>query len=209
MAKYKGALVHTITEADVGGKNYAETSRWGFGPILPQDVGKQVQMHDGVYRMENAKQFGERMESERTATGMARTTKQTLEAISFTTKQVDKKPCPWDALPRPHWRLHFSLDGRRTSFDFWNNVHNETPEKYEVLDMLLGNATSTIGQDVDEFAEEYGYTKPSEAIRVYKACQSVLRKLARLFQCDEDGLYDCANVVVELYTIGGLETWAE
>lgn len=123
--------------------------------------------------------------------------KEVLQKVKFSCEQVDQKQAPWAEEYRPHWILRFSYGCRRTRFDFWNNYKNEEPEKYAMLSMLLSDATSGL-MDVDEFAAEMGYDKPSVAIKTWKACQVVGRKLRRLFDCTGDELYDLVNMADEL-----------
>lgn len=73
---YKGILVHTITEDDLGyhtrfrGKPCKECGHvvhahalmnCGLGRVQPQDVGKQIWFHDNVYQVENNEQLATRL----------------------------------------------------------------------------------------------------------------------------------------------------
>lgn len=122
-----------------------------------------------------------------------------VEAIQFSAEQVDQKPCPWaDGYERPHWKLYLAYDHRRVSFDFWNNAVNREPERWDILSMLLSDATAGL-MGIDEFAEEFGYMmKPSVAIRTHKGCQKATMKFKALLKCEDDDLYDFANAVSEL-----------
>jgi len=59
---------------------------------------------------------------------------------------------------------------------------NLKPSNYYVLSCLDGFVDC---DDVDEFAEEFGYTKPSEAIRVFNAVKKQADELQKIFNDDE------------------------
>lgn len=119
-----------------------------------------------------------------------------IKDIGFKVIQADTKPAPWADEYRPHWRLTLTYQGRRSTFDFWNNMENKTPDKLETLDMLISDALSGL-MDIDEFAREFGYDKPSEVIRVHKGCRATYDKLTRLLNCGEAELIDLGNLIRE------------
>jgi len=122
--------------------------------------------------------------------------KEIIKEINFSCKQVDQKDCPWVKEYRPHWKLIFSYEGKRVSFDFWNNLENKPPDKLETLEMILSDACYGL-MDIDEFFKELGIEKVSEGLRSYKACQKTAKKIKKWLNCSDDDLYTLANTVRE------------
>ena len=100
----------------------------------------------------------------------------------------------------------------QTAFKFYGSVKDYHDGK-ELLDHLglleaftcfVEDALNAVEYgDVDEFAEEYGITRPSEAFRAWRGCLNALRKLRRLgFRGYE--LYDLAGALYEV-----AEAWAQ
>lgn len=124
--------------------------------------------------------------------------KEIIKAIGFKCRQVDQKECPWSEEYRPHWKLTFSYGGKRVSFDFWNNIYNETPKKIETLEMILSDATSGL-MELDEFSRELCLEgKISECLRAWRACQKTAKKIKKWLNCGDDDLYTLANMTREL-----------
>ena len=109
-------------------------------------------------------------------------------------------------------RVMVRVDARETYFDFYGSVAEWRSGK-ELLDHLglleaftafVEDALSAVEHaDVDSFAEEYGITKPSEALRAWRGCLNALKKLRRLGFHPSD-LYD---LVGTLY--GVAEAWTQ
>ena len=60
----------------------------------------------------------------------------------------------------------------------WQDLNDNTPSHYSILACL--NAYEP-PQDLDDFAQEFGYDKPSQAIKVFKAVQDEYTNLKILF----------------------------
>ena len=124
--------------------------------------------------------------------------KKVLANTKVTSRQVDRKEAPWSKGEyRPHWLITLSYESRRVHFDFWNNIYNETPKKYELLSLLIGEACDGAQMTLDDMASEFGYTKPSEALRTYKGLQSASRKIKNLYNVNDDDLIELANLAHE------------
>lgn len=71
------------------------------------------------------------------------------------------------------------------TFDFWGSVNDyeegKDPDPKDALEAVLSDALSGADhEDVDSFSSEFGYTKPSEAIRAFEECKQAYAKLKRL-----------------------------
>jgi len=64
----------------------------------------------------------------------------------------------------------------------WQDLNDDTPSHYDILACLNGYEPS---QDIDDFAQEFGYDKPSQAIKVFKAVQDEYTNLKILFNNKE------------------------
>ena len=72
---YKGIFIHTVQPEDVGSRDsiirpvssvngvYKAHPKLfePLGVVLKQDIGKQIWLHDGVYYVESAEQYAERL----------------------------------------------------------------------------------------------------------------------------------------------------
>jgi len=123
--------------------------------------------------------------------------KNLINNTQFTAEQLDTKPAPWAGEYRPHWKLTLNYGGHKSSFDFWNNIYNKTPEKIGSMSMLLNDAIFGL-YDIDEFSKEFGYTKISECLRVYRGCRATLRKIKKLYNVNNDDIYKLADALNKL-----------
>jgi hypothetical protein len=65
----------------------------------------------------------------------------------------------------------------------WNkNKNYSAPSAYDILSCLDGHFDYG---DLDNFAKDFGYTKPSQAIRAFEACKKQADELKMLFNDDE------------------------
>lgn len=72
---------------------------------------------------------------------------------------------------------------RPSPYSEWDkNKNYAIPGAYDILACLDGNFDCA---DIDTFAEEFNYTKPSEAIRAFEACKKQANELKMLFNDDE------------------------
>lgn len=68
-----------------------------------------------------------------------------------------------------------------TTFFSMGSAYRGDPELPDVLDCLANDASMfDCARDIDDFAADLGYSKPSEAQRVYKACKRTSKGLTRL-----------------------------
>jgi hypothetical protein len=100
------------------------------------------------------------------------------------------KPANWEPSGN-HYRINATYNGRRFSFDFWDSIANtQAGEPCDVRGALHCWASDVSSglyiSDVDELAEEFGYTKPSEALRVFNALKASVKQYERLGMSEED-----------------------
>lgn len=92
----------------------------------------------------------------------------------------------WDATAS-HWHVTVRRNGKRFSVEYsMGSAHTGEPDLCDVLNAVLRDAECYANaSSVDDFAEDYGYTKPSEAIRAWNACKGTVANLDRLFTSAE------------------------
>lgn len=52
-------------------------------------------------------------------------------------------------------------------------------------------------KDVDEFAKEFGIDRPSEAIRLWKACQNVYESIKENLKLTDSDIYELVNMLID------------
>jgi hypothetical protein len=74
-----------------------------------------------------------------------------------------------------------------------------------VLSSLVLDATSYANnavdgelQSIDNFADEFGYDKVSDALRAYKGCKNAYNDLCKVWNCNADMLFDIADKYSEM-----------
>lgn len=100
-------------------------------------------------------------------------------------KSAIQKPANW----KPHG-IHYQVKLQNAKhtyvFDFWDSYHNmqknKKPNAYDILATLWAYE---LANNIDDFASEFGYEKPSEAIRVYESVKNEYAELQKLFTPDE------------------------
>ena len=110
-------------------------------------------------------------------------TTQTGKSITVTATDCDK-PAHWNPSGN-HYRVTIRVNGKRHTFDFWGSYADMTQGKPAELRAALSCFASDAmafdnTRDVDDFSAEFGYTKPSEAIRAYNGCKAARKAAARL-----------------------------
>lgn len=110
-----------------------------------------------------------------------------LENIKFSYVVADEQK---DLFTNQHvlYTCKIKYNGKSYTFPYQCN-RSRKPELKDVLDCLLLDA-SCADYTLDEFAEEFGYTKPSVAIKIYKACVRTQNALIRLFGDNYNDLQD-------------------
>lgn len=77
----------------------------------------------------------------------------------------------------------WKLKKATAALEAWATVGTDgRPTAYDVLAAMT---KSEPADNVDDFADEFGYTKPSEALRVFKAVKKEYAALCQLFNEDE------------------------
>lgn len=109
--------------------------------------------------------------------------------IVSVTAEPGNKPANWYP-SGDNYKVTVKVDGKRATFDFWDSYHN-TVNGIEVdlrgaLSCFAGDALNGNQFDVDEIASEFGYTKPSDAIRVWKGLQKAQKQAKRLGLTDDE-----------------------
>ena len=84
-------------------------------------------------------------------------------------------------------------------FDFWTSIANpkfkNDSEVLYAFQCFVSDALSYLdARDIDDFANEFGCTKISEAVRTYKACASSWNKCKRVIG-EEDDVRELYNVL--------------
>lgn len=81
-----------------------------------------------------------------------------------------------------------------------NPRFNDEPTVADVLSAMTSDAVDVADRDIDDFADELGFTKPSEAIRAYDGCKKELdwlRDGLGLSQSDIDNLYQTLDESID------------
>lgn len=60
------------------------------------------------------------------------------------------------------------------------------------------NAVDDELQSIDNFADELGYDKVSDALRAYKGCKKAYNDLCKVWNCNTDMLFDIADKYSEM-----------
>ncbi len=93
-----------------------------------------------------------------------------------------------------HYQVKLSNAKSSYIFDFWDSYatleenrnkmkqHWKRPTAYDILASLDGYEPN---DNIDDFASDFGYTKPSEALRVWEAVKEQYKELCKLFTEEE------------------------
>ena len=134
--------------------------------------------------------------------------------IKVLNKQFEIKAKYLD-LDKPIWDDHLhnkfkisvkNLETNKTiNFYFYDSLVNTKKGKTELTEedliycfkMFLEDSLDYIqNTNIDDFAEEFGFTKISEAIRAFKGCKRQFEKCLKLGISEEE-LYDLLNCIIE------------
>lgn len=108
--------------------------------------------------------------------------------LTLTVTHTGSKPAPWSFGPS-NFNHHFITvknndNGKRLRFDFWTSNARPVIERREdalwALRCFVDDAACGI-EDFADFCDEYGYTDPPEALRIWKACRTAYQKFTRVF----------------------------
>lgn len=109
--------------------------------------------------------------------------------LKVTSKRGDKES-PWGN-SGDNYKITASYNGNRFQFNFWDSIANMQGGK----DCDLRSAIYCWASDVfvsmnassaDDIASEFGYDKPSEAIRVFKGVKAAEKQFNRIGMSEED-----------------------
>lgn len=91
---------------------------------------------------------------------------------------TDAEMRPW-GVSATHWTVILSCGGRNFTTPYHTGAaHTGAPELCDVVASLLSDAVLVDAyDDLDDFAESMGITKPSEAVAAWEACQRTAREL--------------------------------
>jgi hypothetical protein len=105
------------------------------------------------------------------------------------------KPANWNPSGR-HYQIscdYFISPGNHKSFrfDFWDSYHNKVNnlpcDWRRAIASWAGDVFSGMDvSSVDDIAAEFGYDKPSEAIRVYRGLKHATTQYKRIEMSEED-----------------------
>jgi hypothetical protein len=121
--------------------------------------------------------------------------KQATKFLQDTNTELSITKYPDNLAPKANWspvgnayKITIERNGKNHTFTFWdsyaNKVERKRPSEYSVLSCLASDSHYE-DYTLDEFAEEFGYTKPSEAIRVYNGVKDQYNGLKKLYSDDE------------------------
>jgi len=119
------------------------------------------------------------------------------------------KSFPYQEDGYPHFKFRIVVknleNGRWTWFYFYGSYAEFEKGKTELtkedlviaFKCFLEDCLAVLDYpDVDDFANAFGYDKPSIVLKVYKACERALRKAKKL-GLEEDEIYDLINEIIE------------
>lgn len=105
------------------------------------------------------------------------------------------KPSNWNPSGN-HYQIlvdYFITPGNKKAFrfDFWDSYHNQVNDipcdlRSALASWAMDVSTSLSVSSVDDIADEFGYDKPSEALRVYKGVKKAEKQYNRIEMTDED-----------------------
>lgn len=96
--------------------------------------------------------------------------------------------------------------GKKAFFDFWGSVSEyiEGIKTYdanglmEVFEILVSEAIYPLEyKDVDDFAEAFGFVKPSEALKAWRGVNNTHKKLKRVLRLSKDEFFELHNFLVD------------
>lgn len=104
--------------------------------------------------------------------------------------KLGDKPANWQPSGN-HYAINVSVNGKSFRFDFWDSYHNMVEgEPCDVRGALCSWAmdvwTGINSDSADDIASEFGYTKPSEALRVFKGVKQAEKQYNRLGLSEDD-----------------------
>ena len=102
--------------------------------------------------------------------------------------------------------IHVNTKYGSFSTNFYTRMGwNHEPTIDNVLSSLVLDATSYANnavddelQSIDNFADEFGYDKVSDALRAYKGCKKTYNDLCKVWNCNMDMLFDIADKYSEM-----------
>ena len=104
------------------------------------------------------------------------------KTIKATAKQ-EYKPANWEP-SGDHYKIRVTIGKKSFSFDFWDSYHNMVEGlPCDIRGALCSWASDAFAgmnaRDVDDIAEEFGYTKASEALRAFKGVKKAEKQYDR------------------------------
>ena len=85
------------------------------------------------------------------------------------------------------YKVTLTRKDQKYTFNFWDSLDNlrkhSKPTNYDILACLDDYVDTSIS--IDEFADEYGYTKISDAIKIYNDCLQQTFALRKMFSESE------------------------
>ena len=105
---------------------------------------------------------------------------------------------PWGDYVKQHHEVDVTIGDYTETFDFYCNDY-ELDEKQlcEAFYFFLSDGIAyDNAKDIDDFASEFGYTKPSECIKAYNGCKEAYDKWCSLTDID---IYEISNWLQDKY----------
>lgn len=106
------------------------------------------------------------------------------------TAKLGYKAAQWE-VHGDYYKISANYNGRKFSFDFWDSYHNMVEGipcdiRGALYSWAMDVSSGLDCSDVDELAEEFGYTKPSEAFRVFNALKRSVAQYERIGMTEDD-----------------------
>ena len=117
----------------------------------------------------------------------------TLEQVKIKLDLVGMEHFPnddTDKLFHNVYKVTVGLNGKQTSFNFWDSAHNTNmgiePTKESILDTIVSDYNYTDYAQFDDFCADMGYdTDSRKAEKIWKNCLKQSKKLQKVFSQDD------------------------
>ena len=111
------------------------------------------------------------------------------------------KATPWDKTLIKHEHIiSVGIDDEHIEFEYYTNYKMlDEDDLREAFYCFLSDGISYVeSEDIDDFQNNFGYTKVSECLKAYNECKEAYEKWSELTNID---IYDIANWLQEKYMV--------
>lgn len=105
---------------------------------------------------------------------------------------------PWGNYTKQQHKVTVWIGDEHTEFDFYcNDYELDEDGLHEAFYFFLSDGIAyNNAKDIDDFASEFGYTKPSECIKAYNGCKDAFEKWKSITDID---IYKICNWMQDKY----------